>query len=256
MGKSLSQTDIRTLAVTLRHSKCDLVLVPQSSSIRKVVPITMTFPPFRLNSCEQKLMDLPEDIPENLEKKAKALARGRGKDTLFRVTIRNQADLIAIADNKANMIISVNTIIVSLIIAGLGSGMSFGPLNLLQFPQIIVPLTILLIGCTSSAIFSIFAAKPRFLKSKVANYSDGSDEEWRSILFFGNYRHLSLPEYMEKIHDLLSTNDGIYRNLIIDMYFNGQVLHRKYRLLSFSYTSFLIGLVLCVIIYLILSQIF
>ena len=196
------------------------------------------------------------DIPKNLEKTVNQIAKGRGKDTLFRVTIRNQADLIAIADNKANMIISVNTIIISLIIAGLGSGMSFAKWSFLQFPQIIAPLTILMLGCTSSAVFSILAAKPRFLKSKDENNGDHQDAKLRSMLFFGNFHNLSLPEYLDKMHEVLSVNDDIYRSLIIDMYFNGQVLHRKYRLLALSYTSFLIGIVLCVVIYLILAQFF
>ncbi len=43
----------------------------------------------------------------------KILSKGRGKDTLFRVTVRNQIDQISIADNKANMIISINTIIIT-----------------------------------------------------------------------------------------------------------------------------------------------
>ncbi len=176
-------------------------------------------------------------------------AKGRGKDTLFRITIRNQVDQIAIADNKANMIISINTIIVSLIIAGLGSGMSFSGDFILEFPQIIAPLTILLVACTVSAVFSILAAKPRMMKQK-----GEQDPNTISLLFFGNFKHLSLTDYINEMDEVLKSNTSIYRSLIIDLYYNGQILSRKYRLLYYSYTAFLIGLVGCVSVYLILFQ--
>ncbi|MDH3711487.1 MAG: DUF5706 domain-containing protein [Cyclobacteriaceae bacterium] len=206
---------------------------------------------------EQRHMeDNPLNAPENQDQPlgeqqqmAKDLkAAGRGKDTLFRVTIRNQVNQIAIADNKANMIISINTIIISLIIAGLGSGMSFGELNILQFPQIIAPLTILMVSCTISAIFSILAAKPRLMTGKQVR-----DPKSTSMLFFGNFKDLPLSEYIDEMLGILKSNVDTYRSLIIDQYYYGQILTRKYRLLSFSYTAFLVGLVVCVLTYLVLA---
>ena len=41
----------------------------------------------------------------------------RGRETLFRATYQNQSSLIQMADNKANIIISINTMIISSIIA-------------------------------------------------------------------------------------------------------------------------------------------
>ena len=82
-----------------------------------------------------------------------------------------------------------------------------------------------------------------------------TDPDTNSLLFFGNFKHLPLPEYINEMYKVLKSNTGIYRSLIIDMYFNGQILSRKYRLLAFSYTSFLIGLVSCVFVYLLLTQI-
>ena len=186
----------------------------------------------------------PSIDPLGLELKSS----GRSKDTLFRVTIRNQVDQIAIADNKANMIISINTIIISLIIAGLGSGMSFADINLLQFPQVIAPLTILMLTCTISAVFSILAAKPRMIRSK-----GSPDPEKNSMLFFENFKNLPLSEYIEEMLGILKSNVSTYRSLIIDQYYYGQILSRKYRLLSFSYAAFLVGLIACVATYLVLA---
>ena len=169
--------------------------------------------------------------------------RGRGRDTLFRVTVRNQIDQISIADNKANMIISINTIIVSLVIAILGSGIGFQGEPFLRYTQIMLPLTTLMVACMISAVFAILSARPRIINSSL---KDGKG----SILFFGNFKDMDIDEYLEKMEKMLCSNGAIYRNLIIDMYSYGQILSRKYKLLWLAYTFFLVGMVLCVVTYL------
>jgi len=167
---------------------------------------------------------------------------GRAKDTLFRITIRNQIDQISIADNKANMIISINTIIISLVVAIMGVSFAnpyFGS------AQVTVPFLILLFSNTTSAIFAILAARPRFRKGP-PNFKTSS------MLYFGNFRHIPLNEYIREIEEIITSKQSVYRNLIIDLYNNGRILDRKYRMLSVSYTAFLIGIILCVLSYLIL----
>ena len=174
--------------------------------------------------------------------------KGRGRDTLFRVTVRNQIDQISIADNKANMIISINTIIVSLVIAILGSGIGFQGGPFLHYTQIIVPLTTLMVACMISGVFAILAARPRIINS-------GFDEGKGSILFFGNFKDMSIDEYLNRMEEMLCSSSAVYRNLIIDMYNYGQILSRKYRLLWLAYTFFLVGMVLCVLTYLLVMVI-
>ncbi len=165
---------------------------------------------------------------------------GRGRETLFRVTIRNQIDQISIADNKANMIISINTIIISLIVALLGAtGFSSPYFN---GAQIYIPFSILLVASTFSAIFSIMAARPRF-RNVPPNIKTSS------LLYFGNFKHMALTEYIEEMEELISSKKAIYKNLIIDIYNYGKILDKKYRMLSVSYTIFLIGIILTVISY-------
>ena len=164
----------------------------------------------------------------------------RGKETLFWVTIRNQIDQISIADNKANMIISINTIIISLVVALLGAtGFSTSYLN---GSQIYIPFSILLIASTLSAIFSILAARPRF-RNVPPNFKTSS------LLYFGNFKHMALTEYIAEMEELISSKKAIYRNLIIDIYNYGKILDNKYKMLSVSYTIFLLGIILTVLSY-------
>jgi len=173
----------------------------------------------------------------------KSLSKGsRGKDTLFRVTVRNQIDQISIADNKANMIISINTIIITVVVTIMGAGLNLKGGPLVQLSQIIIPFTILLMACMISAVYAILAARPRIVNK---GPSDGKG----SMLFFGNYKDMNLDDYLDKMEEILNSNAAIYRNLVIDMYNYGQILSRKYKLLWLAYTFFLVGVVLCVVSY-------
>src|SRR5690349_21462444 len=63
------------------------------------------------------------------EKKVSAKQAERGKETLFRVTYNHQSKLVQIADYKANMIISVSTMVISAIVAVIGYGSVSGAIT-------------------------------------------------------------------------------------------------------------------------------
>ena len=98
-----------------------------------------------------------------------------------------------------------------------------------------------------SAVYAILAARPRIINKGV----DGKG----SMLFFGNFKDMPLDDYMVKMGEILNSNTSIYRNLVIDMYNYGQILSMKYKLLWLAYTFFLVGMVLCVVSYLLVVMI-
>ena len=172
-----------------------------------------------------------------------SLAAGRGKETLFRVSARNQIELIAIADNKANMITGIDAVLFSLSIAFFGSGLSMQGVPFNERAEVMVPFVILIFACLISAIFAILSAKPTIIKSPKSSLS---------LLFFQSFYDKSLEVYKEEMHTLLSSRETIYDQLIIDMYYNGLVLKRKYSLLNFSYMIFMIGIISSVVAFLFL----
>ncbi len=172
-------------------------------------------------------------------------ATGRGKETLFRVSARNQIELIAIADNKANIIIGINVMLITLIVGAFGSNFEFQGSLLMTRIELLIPFSILLISSLISAIFSILAAKPQIIKSK--------DETGRSNLFFQNFYEKTLDEYKEDMYRVLGSRQLTYDQMIIDMYNNGLVLHGKYDLLSKSYNVFMFGQIAMVVAYVITS---
>ena len=173
------------------------------------------------------------------------IARGRGKETLFRVTARNQIELIAIADNKANIVIGINVLLITVIIALLGSDLQLGIDKFTSRMDLLVPFGILLFTCLISAVFAILSAKPQIIKP--------DSEQRSSKLFFHNFYNESLDQYIHNIFEIMSERQATYRHMIIDMYNNGLVLQSKYNLLSKSYTVLMFGLVLSVLSYVVLA---
>ena len=171
-------------------------------------------------------------------------AGGRGKETLFRVTLRNQVDHIAIADSKANMIININTIIISLVIAVLGSGLTIGGTTFLEQRMLVIPMTLLMISCLISAIFAVLAARPKMGK----HYEEDSPS---SLTYFGRISKMNYSTYMSEMKQMLSSRESVYNNLISDIYQQGKILKRKYLLVQYSYTIFILGLSASVIDFLV-----
>ena len=145
-------------------------------------------------------------------KKKKA---GRGRETLFRATYQNQSNLIQMADNKANIIISINTMIISSIIAITGYGAIAGKIEAYDTKGI-VPIVLIVLSCLISVIFAIQAARPKLLKAKVV----GGTMQKSSLLFFGIIASYSQQAYLDEIKRLLDSGDDLYEHMTIDLYFN------------------------------------
>ena len=184
-------------------------------------------------------------MEENPTDKSAAFSKV-GVQTLFSVSGRNQMELIAIADNKANMITAICAALIFLIIALFSSGVSLHGSPVFERLEFVLPLGILLAFCCISAVCAILALKPKIIRTK---------NESRSALFFSNYYRKSLAEYKTDMHKIMSSREAIYDHMLTDMYYNGLVLERKYELLGFSYTIFLLALVCSVSSYVIATVI-
>lgn len=176
------------------------------------------------------------------QKKEKKLAGGRGKETFFRVSSRNQINLIAIADNKANIITGINAILISLIVAFLGSGMTLDGAPIINNFKFLAPFTVLLVFSLVSCILAILAAKPVF----ISNFHHS--EKQNSLILFDDKFDYTLPQYQSQIKEVLRSNDEIYDQLMIEMYNNGLILKRKWGFLKAAYLLFMIGFIFCAIL--------
>jgi len=172
-------------------------------------------------------------------KKNKSIAPERGVETMFRVALRNHITLSDIADTKANILLSVNAIIVSLALSSLLPKLD-NPSN----SHLFVPTIIFIVFTVISIVLSILATRPnvtegKFTKEDVANKKV-------NLLFFGNFHQMKLEDFEWGITEMMQDRDYLYGSLTKDLYFLGLVLNRKYKILRITYTVFMTGIILSV----------
>jgi len=177
---------------------------------------------------------------QNLEKRLPSDAT----QTYFRANFRNHINLSAIADQKANIMISVNAIMISVLISVL-SYRNITETN----PMIIMPVVIFLITGLTSLICAVLSARPKVTKINKRNMP--IEELQKNIVFFGNFAHLELEQYEEAVDAMFRDSELIYGNMTRDLYYLGKVLQQKYSYLSVSYNVFMVGFVATVLTFLI-----
>lgn len=177
---------------------------------------------------------------ESLKAKYKSESPDRGVQTLFRVTLKNHLTLSDIADTKANILLSVNAIIISVALSNLIPKLD-NPSN----AYLIYPTLIFIVFSVISMIMAVLATRPNITSGKFSK-QDVEDKKV-NLLFFGNFHKMSLGEYEWAINELVKDKEYIYSSLTKDLYFLGLVLNRKYNILRWTYTIFMIGIIISVL---------
>jgi hypothetical protein len=167
------------------------------------------------------------------DKPVKPPGTARGIETLFRSSYRVQMDLTGLADTKANIMISINGIIMSIIIASVAPKLDANP-------WLLLPTTVLLIGSMVSMTYAILAARPRITHEPITlndlRHSKGN------ILFFGNFANLSEDDFVKGLEDMMWDKPLVYDTMMRNIHGLGVVLNKKYSLLQHAYTSFMVAL--------------
>lgn len=96
--------------------------------------------------------DAPKTATEKI-KKEKIKKPDRGVETMFRTTSTNHIRLSSMADSKAHIMISVNSIIISVILSVLVR-------RLEDYPNMVIPSIIFLTTAVLTVIFSVLATRP------------------------------------------------------------------------------------------------
>jgi hypothetical protein len=170
--------------------------------------------------------------------KKKLPGSSRGIETMFRTSYQVQMDLTGLADNKANMMISINGIIISIIIAALAPKLDTNP-------WLLLPTTIFLLGTLVSMVYAVLAARPR-VSSKPIMLPD-LEHSQGNILFFGDFANLGEEHFLAGMSGLMGDRELLYETMIRNIYGLGAVLKTKFVLLQVAYTAFMLALVLGVL---------
>jgi len=171
----------------------------------------------------------------------------KGIETMFRISSANHQRLSDMADNKAHIMITVNSIILSAIISLLLRRLS-------EYEYLIIPTFILLSVSLLAMTFSILATRPSIPQGTFTR--EDVDTKKVNLLFFGNFYRMGLDDYTYGMAKMMEDKDFLYGSLIKDVYAQGVVLGKKYRLLRIAYNIFMFGLIGAVVAFIIASALF
>jgi predicted metal-dependent HD superfamily phosphohydrolase len=193
----------------------------------------------------QKLMDekanrkKAKEQERKLKEELKSQNPERAIQSVYRITLRNHIKLSDIADTKANILLSINAIIISIALSTLIPKLD-NPSN----QHLILPTVIFIVFTIITIGLSVLATRPnvtsgKFTKEDVVNKKV-------NLLFFGNFYKMNLDEYEWAINEMIKDKDYMYSSMTKDLYFLGKVLNRKYTILRRTYTIFLIGIIISI----------
>jgi hypothetical protein len=147
-------------------------------------------------------------------------------------------ELSGMADSKANIMISVNAIIISVILTLLLR-------RLEDMPHLLIPTLTLLVVNITTIIFAVLATRPNLTKGFFTR--EDIHQKKVNLLFFGNFHKVGLEDFDWGMKEMMKDRDYLYSSMIRDIYFLGKVLGRKYHLLRISYSVFMFGLIIAVL---------
>ncbi len=162
----------------------------------------------------------------------------KGMQTMLRLTSTNHIQLSEMADNKANILISVNAIIISVILSVLLRKLS-------SDPYLTIPTMIFLTFSVVTIVVAILATRPKVNTGKFED--EDVINKKTNLLFFGNFHKMSHEQYEGAMRSMMKDSDYLYSSIIQDIFYLGQVLGKKYRLIRIAYNVFMIGIVVSVI---------
>lgn len=191
---------------------------------------------------KEELLHLKEDekTQKHLQKQERQNKPERGIETMFRITATNHIRLSSMADNKSHIMISVNTIIISIVITLLVRKLDANP-------HLIIPTFLLLATSLLSIVFATLATRPKITSGTFTR--EDIKEKRANLLFFGNFFNMQLDDFEWGMKEMMNDSDYLYGSMIKDFYFLGKVLGQKYRYLNICYSVFMFGMIISVLAY-------
>lgn len=180
------------------------------------------------------------------EKKSKPLtmnptiADSRSAQMMFKTALRNHLDLSNLADNKANIMLSVNALIITVAIPMVANYMR-------SVPYLVYPMATLIASCLTSMIFATLATRP----IKMTGYTEKEKIKGgeSNLFFFGNFYSMTFKEFQEGMQQVVADEQNLESSIMRDLFFLGKSLGTKYKQLRVCYNIFMFGMVLTVIVF-------
>jgi len=230
------QTDIARAAFDASKSKHIKILYRQKERITagNYAPEINFTDKFSKNSATSHSLNGKEDAIE------KAMHVGKGAETMFRTTYDTHNNLSALADHKANQMLTVNTLMIVISLCLLLP-------QLENAPQFIIPTMLMLTVCLTCIVLATMATRPKVTTGEVT--LENIRQKRSNLLFFGNFHNMKLDDFQWGMMEMIKDADFQYSSMTRDLYFLGKVLAAKYHFLTLCYNVFMYGIIISVLLF-------
>jgi hypothetical protein len=180
---------------------------------------------------------MPLESPDSSELRAlyAAIPERNTSDQILRTTQQHHVALSTMADTKANIIITVSSIVLTLSLGRMGE------------PALRASVLTLTAFTLAALLLAILAVLPKYRPLRLKHGQPLPPQF--NLLFFGHFAELDQSRFLHEMADRLKPDGSIYLSMAKDVYSLGAYLsHHKYRYLRLSYICFLIGFIASVVI--------
>lgn len=180
------------------------------------------------------------------EKPVQLLTLGSNKSaqTQFKTALRNHIDLSSIADNKANMMVTVNALIITVALPLLMT-------QIQQNPDLTIPSIILAAGSLISMFYATVSTRP--VASEGRTTIAQIEAKKSNLFFYGNFFNMTFDEYEECMRRVVADNDILDNSITRDLFFLGSALGKKFQHLRWCYNIFMYSIIASVLAFVIAS---
>jgi hypothetical protein len=190
-----------------------------------------------LKISDQELKELKKNLSSMKGKDA------RGIQTLFRTTSKNHYKLLQMVDKKASIMITVNSIILSLVLGGI-----IGPDNTAINTAMhhMLPIILLTITAVLSMLFAVLSITP------IMSHGEFTEDDIRNkngnLIYWGNFHNMQERDYEWAFLQLMNDQEYMYITMVKDIYHLGKSINYKFKLIRLSLSFFIIGLSIAVLL--------
>ena len=170
--------------------------------------------------------------------KSEQLGKPLTKSTvnIIRTVLRNNIELTGIADGKANVLLSLNAIMITFLIPSIAAG-----IETIMQEHLYIPLLILALTCFATILLSAMVLRP----SNFDKFIEGLHPDMKvSPFFFGNFYNMEAEDFFQYLKESASEPTLIKAHLAQDLYYVGRRLGKKMTWIRQAFDIFLIGIFL------------
>ena len=156
-------------------------------------------------------------------------------DVILRTMQQHHVQLSVMADTKANILITVSSIILTMILGQMSD------------PNLRAAMITLAGFIFAALMLAVIAVLPKYRPLRLR--PDAPLPPSFNLLFFGHFSELSKERFLLSIAEEMKADGSVYETMARDVYAIGYYLaHYKYRFLRLSYLFFLGGFVFAAIV--------